>query len=192
MTISVDRQDRLYATWSDRNGDDPAARAGRSCGRPGLAAYHVLLVRPTVGPRSPTFNLTPRSRLGAMRSGSRGVTWPVTVAGSTQPSTIASTARSSPLQRHHAGDDLEPEVGESAGLVQADHDGVDAEPVPANNPVLPASSATRCGSRSQYNFNQKDVHRRVTRVRSRPAGAPAVPGRGHLLRPDQAPGRAPS
>jgi hypothetical protein len=71
MSISVDRHDRLYATWSDfRNGDDP----GSTCGPFGAWStrtppcdndvfYSFSTDRGTTW--SPTVNLTPRSRLGA-------------------------------------------------------------------------------------------------------------------------------
>jgi hypothetical protein len=70
MSISVDRHDRLYATWSDfRNGDDP----GSTCGPFGAWStrtppcdndvfYSFSTDRGTTW--SPTVNVTPRSRLG--------------------------------------------------------------------------------------------------------------------------------
>jgi hypothetical protein len=71
MSISVDRQARLYATWSDfRNGDDP----GSTCGPFGAWSTRtppcdndVFYSFSTDGGAtwSPTVNLTPRSRLGA-------------------------------------------------------------------------------------------------------------------------------
>jgi hypothetical protein len=71
MSISVDKHDRLYATWSDfRNGDDP----GSTCGPFGTWSsrtppcdndvfYSFSTDRGATW--SPTVNLTPRSRLGA-------------------------------------------------------------------------------------------------------------------------------